>query len=231
MSRESTEETDEFLPEGAGNETPGSEKPARRLDRRALRDLIGLVITACVLVWGVQSFVIKPYGIPSESMEGTLEVGDRVFVNRLAFVFDQPEAGDVAVFHPPAGVDNLGAACAINPPKRKPGQACSAPLAGSSEQVFVKRIVAGPGDRLQIAAGEVILNGKAVNEPYTEPCVSGGGCDFNTAITIPDDHFFMLGDNRGESFDSRFWGPVPRSSLIGEAFFSYWPLPNIGLLD
>jgi signal peptidase I len=78
--------------------------------------------------------------------------------------------------------------------------------------------------------GKVVLNGKPLNEPYAEPCGGGEGCEFPTEITIPADHYFMMGDNRGSSDDSRFWGPVPEKWIIGEAFATYWPPKRIGLL-
>ena len=78
--------------------------------------------------------------------------------------------------------------------------------------------------------GRVVLNGKLQNEPFAEPCGGGEGCDFPTEITIPPGHYFMMGDNRGSSDDSRFWGPVPKKWIIGQAFATYWPPKRIGLL-
>ena len=95
---------------------------------------------------------------------------------------------------------------------------------------FIKRVVAGPGDRLRIDDGHVVLNGKQQTEPFAEPCGGGDGCDFPTEITIPAGHYFMMGDNRGSSDDSRFWGPVPEKWIIGQAFATYWPPKRIGLL-
>ena len=90
--------------------------------------------------------------------------------------------------------------------------------------------MAGPGDKLRIEGGKVIRNGKPVEEPYAQPCEDSEGCDFPTEITIPAGHYFMMGDNRGSSDDSRFWGPVPEKWIIGQAFATYWPPKRIGLL-
>ena len=87
-----------------------------------------------------------------------------------------------------------------------------------------------PGDKIKIENGRVIRNGTALKEPYARPCGTAPGCDYPQEITIPKDHYFMMGDNRGSSDDSRFWGPVPRGWIIGQAFFTYWPPDRIGLL-
>jgi signal peptidase I len=96
---------------------------------------------------------------------------------------------------------------------------------------FIKRVVAGPGDPLSVADGHVVLNGKRQREAFfTEPCGEGPECDLPREITVPPDHWFMMGDNRGASDDSRFWGPVPTDAIVGRAFFRYWPSGRAGEL-
>jgi signal peptidase I len=108
----------------------------------------------------------------------------------------------------------------------KSGEACPKPTAERSDQNFIKRIVAGPGDTLSIEEGHPVVNGEIKrDEPYILPCNT---CNLPKTITIPADHYFMMGDNRGASDDSRFWGPVPRDWIIGEAFATYWPPNRIG---
>jgi signal peptidase I len=90
--------------------------------------------------------------------------------------------------------------------------------------------VALPGDRISIQDGHVIRNGSREKDGYVAPCSGVGACSFSGTVKIPRGDYFMMGDNRGESDDSRFWGPIPRSWIIGEAFLTYWPPDRIGLL-
>ena len=91
-------------------------------------------------------------------------------------------------------------------------------------------MVALPGDRISIRNGHVVRNGRTERDPYIRPCQAGAECDFPQSITIPPGHYFMMGDNRGSSDDSRFWGPVPKRWIIGGAFATYWPPSRLGLL-
>jgi signal peptidase I len=192
-------------------------------------ELVVIVALAIGLALGIQAFIVKPYQIPSRSMEPTLDVGQRVLVNRVTYHLSDPDIGDVVVFHPPAGADpGAGTQCGAKP---DPKEACPEPTPERSDTNFIKRIVAGPGDRLYIQNGKPIVNGQPVNQTWdTEPCAGGPGCNLPEEITIPPDHYFMMGDNRGQSDDSRFWGPVPRDWIIGQAFFTYWPPDRVGLL-
>jgi signal peptidase I len=177
---------------------------------------------------------VKPYQIPSQSMEPTLDIGQRVLVNRFLYHFTDPSIGDIVVFHPPAGADgNAGPECGTTVRGQQPvevGESCPKPTAAESEQNFIKRIVAGPGDTLSVRDGHPVVNGVAkTDEPYANPCGGGSACNLPKTITIPPDHYFMMGDNRGASDDSRYWGPVPRDWLIGKTFATYWPPDRIGV--
>jgi signal peptidase I len=185
-----------------------------------------IVALALALALGIQAWLVKPYQIPSPSMEPTLDVGQRVLVNRFLYHFTDPSIGDIVVFHPPAGAEN-GVECGE---PRRSRQACAKPTKGRSSENFIKRIVAGPGDTLSVHNGHPVVNGVIKSdEPYTEPCGRNPMCELPEPITIPPDHYFMMGDNRGHSDDSRFWGPVPRDWLIGKAFATYWPPDRVGI--
>ncbi|HVO54753.1 MAG TPA: signal peptidase I [Solirubrobacterales bacterium] len=193
-----------------------------------LIELVVIVALALGLALAIQAWLIKPYQIPSGSMEPTLDIGQRVLVNRFIYDFQKPAIGDIVVFHPPAGADGTGPECGAPKP---PAEACPKPTAAESSQTFIKRIVAGPGDTLSVKEGHPVVNGvEKTDEPYITPCGNGSGCNLPRQITIPPGHYFMMGDNRGASDDSRFWGPVPEDWIIGEAFFTYWPPDRIGFL-
>jgi signal peptidase I len=192
----------------------------------SLIELVLIVAVALGLALGIQAFLVKPYRIPSESMVPTLQVGQRVLVNRIGARFGHPSVGDIVVFHPPAGAEQ-GNECGASHPAT---QVCDTPTPEKADVNFIKRVVAGPGDHLKVEDGHVILNGKRQKESFAEPCGGGEGCDFPQEVTVPAGHYFMMGDNRGSSDDSRFWGPVPEDWVIGEAFATYWPPKRIGLL-
>jgi len=193
----------------------------------SLVELVVIVAVALGLALAIQAFLVKPYRIPSASMVPALAVGQRVLVNRLGHRFGDPDIGDIVVFHPPIGSESD----TCGEPEHDEEAACARPTPGEAKVNFIKRVVAGPGDRIRIVDGHVIRNGKRENDPYVvNNCVAASpGCNMPRPITIPAGHWFMMGDNRGDSDDSRFWGPVPEKSIIGGAFATYWPPKRIGL--
>jgi signal peptidase I len=190
-------------------------------------ELVVIVALALALALGIQAWLIKPYQIPSGSMEPTLDVGQRVLVNRFLYHFSDPSVGDIVVFHPPVGAENQPPTCATPHP---PDQACPRSTEEKSSENFIKRIVAGPGDTLAVRNGHPVVNGvEKTEEPYILPCGSANVCNLPKPITIPPDYYFMMGDHRGESDDSRYWGPIPRDWIIGKAFATYWPPDRVGI--
>jgi signal peptidase I len=198
--------------------------------RSSIVELIVIVLVALGLALGIQAFIVKPYRIPSGSMEPTLAIGQRVLVDRIGTHFSNPHVGEITVFHPPK--DAQQALCGPSPHgvTFANGAACSEPVPQPDDGVnFIKRIVAGPGDTISIVEGHVIRNGVREKDSYIRPCGSSLVCNLRTPIKVPAGHWFMMGDNRGESDDSRYWGPVPTGWIIGEAIATYWPPDRIGI--
>jgi signal peptidase I len=201
-----------------------------RSSRSGIKSLIELVVTVAVavgLALLIQAFVVKPYRIPSGSMLPTLHINQRVLTNRL---ISHPSVGDIVVFHPPHGADLGNGVCADPQAGAGHSAACDASTPTASSQTFIKRVVAGPGDRIAITNGHVTRNGVKEKDSYIADCGGGPNCNFRKTIVVPPGEYFMMGDNRGASDDSRFWGPVPNKSIIGVAFFTYWPPDRIGFL-
>jgi signal peptidase I len=195
-----------------------------------LHGLIELVLTVVIaigLALGIQAFIVKPYKIPSPSMVPTLDIGQRILVNRLN---TSPGLYDVVVFHPPAGANPAAAICEDHHQGAGDSQPCDENTPSESTQTFVKRVVGLPGDHLKITAGHVWRNGVEEQGSYVQPCGIPENCTFSKSITVPAGEYYMMGDNRGLSDDSRFWGPVPQKWIIGVAVFTYWPLDRIGTL-
>jgi signal peptidase I len=217
----------------AAEHAPGwePEPPVRRTRLQRFRawrfapffEVVLTIAIALGLAESVQAAIVKPFVIPTGSMEPTLEPSQRVLVNRLAYDFGSPHRGDIVVFHPPSSLNCADAKLPENEP-------CPKSVSTPSSQYFVKRIMGLPGDHLWIENGHPVINGhKITNEPYISPCGNVPACNMPIVITVPKGEYYMLGDNRGDSDDSRYWGPVPSSWIIGEVFATYWPPDRIGI--
>jgi signal peptidase I len=202
-------------------------KPQRKGGVRGVVELVVTVAVAIGIALLVQAFIVKPYKIPSGSMIPTLSIGQRILVNRLD---TKPALGNVVVFHPPVGAVTGDGLCGNADQGGGKQQACDKDYGAESAQTFVKRVVGMPGDHLTIVGGKVFRNGVEEHGSYIQPCDTGPAeCNFPTAITVPQGDYYMMGDNRGDSLDSRFWGPVPQSSIVGVAVATYWPIDRIGI--
>jgi signal peptidase I len=179
---------------------------------RAIIDWFITIALAICFVLAFQAEVAKPYRIPSSSMEPTLHCAkpgafcegrfdDRVVANRLAYTFGDPKRGQIVVLTAPRAADRC--------------------RAGDGGSTFVKRIVGLPGELLSERGGIVYIDGQRLVEPYVDP--SRRGHESRSWPRVASGHYFVLGDNRIHSCDSRTWGTVPRSSLIGPVMLTYWP--------
>ena len=185
---------------------------------RTVVDWVVTIAVAVAAVLAIKAWVVNPYRIPSSSMEPTLHCAepgpgcearfsDRVLANRFIYHFKDPERGDIIVFEvPERGIER----CRL-----------------SGSETFVKRVVGLPGETVEGRRGQVLIDGKPLDEPYLDPLAREGITSFRRE-RIPDGEYFMMGDNRGQSCDSREWGSVPRDNIIGEVFAVYWPPQRIG---
>src|SRR4051812_17071092 len=194
---------------------PGApERPRSALAEFRKNPVVDLVITvtmAIAIAYAVQLWIVKPYRVPSQSMEQTLHVGDRILAARFLYHLTDPARGDILVFHPNGRGDD------------------AEPVNSVASVVYVKRLIGLPGEWVQALNGRVMVckqrgrSCRILREPYVRPPQEDFGPTF-----VPPGHYFMMGDNRGNSADSREWGTIRRKQIIGRAFMIYWPLTRIG---
>ena len=172
--------------------------------KRIIWEYAESLLIAAALALIIRTFIITPFKIPTGSMEPTLIPGDKIFVNRFIYRFTPPQKGDVIVFRYPED------------PKRD----------------FIKRLVASVNEAVEIANGKILVNKQAVDNPKIFQKITylnqGAYGAEGAMIVVPQDNFFVLGDNSASSRDSRYWGFVPRKFLIGKAVVIWWPLNRIG---
>ena len=197
---------------GAATSAPGEDAavpPPSKRQKRAGGWLEWVVILAAAVIVAVvlHVFLVQAYYIPSGSMEPTLKVGDRVLVNKLSYDLHGVHRGDIVVFSKPPGDD----------------------LPGISD--LIKRVIGLPGERISSGPGGVVLiDGKPIDQPWLTPAARANPGINITSQVIPAGDYFMMGDNRDNSEDSRYIGPIPGKYIVGRAFFRVWPLSSLGFL-
>jgi signal peptidase I len=190
-----------------------------------VRETTVLIVLAVLLAVLFKTFLVQAFYIPSGSMEPTLNISDRVLVEKVSYRFRPVLDGDVIVFvHDLPGqtpepsnpvvrfFSSLGQAVGVAPP---------------SDRDFIKRVVGTPGDRITCEQGKLVRNGQVVPEPYLAPGTTTENCK---PTTVPQGKLYVMGDNRNNSEDSRSFGPVDRSTVVGRAFVRIWPLSHLGWL-
>ena len=171
----------------------------RRALLKAVLEVPVILLVSFVLVFGfVRPVVAAPFHIPTESMVPTLKVEDRLLVNKFIYRFTEPDRQDIIVFE---SVDD-------------------------PDEDLIKRVVALPGDTVAVRRGHLILNGKRQDEPYLNKNLPDRS--FYAKTKVPRNHVFVMGDNRANSYDSRFFGPVPNENLVGEVSLRFWPTDRFG---
>ena len=205
------------------DQAAGSPGPARGADgqdqdeaasSRWIVELAGVVVVAILVAVVLRTFVVATYSIPSGSMEPTLQVGDRIVVNKLSYHLHGVDRGNIVVFTTP------------------PNEDCAGPPVAD----LVKRVIGLPGESISLKDGSVYIDGRLLPEPFLPPDVrtdtypgpSNNDFALHHAYRIPAGDVFVLGDNRPESCDSRYWGPIRESSIVGKVDLRIWPLSRIG---
>jgi signal peptidase I len=191
--------------------TPTPLPLGRPFRRRRGRKVLAVALLALVAVGLCMHKSVTRFKVTSGSMEPTLRIGARL----TAEASITPQVGDIVVFHPPVGARSQDPVCGSGFQGTGSTQPCDAAVPQESPRVFVKRVVAGPGDLISIVDGHAVLDGVRENDPYIAPCGPGSACSFPSPVRVPPDEYYLLGDNRGTSDDSRFWGPVPSTWIIG----------------
>jgi signal peptidase I len=181
-----------------------------------------LVVIALVIAVLIKTFLVQTFFIPSGSMEKTLLIGDRVMVNKLAYVSKGPTRGDIVVFLPPWG-DTQEDESLLKKAVRTVGEALG--VQSPNIEDLIKRVIATGGETLEVRNNQVLIDGTPIDEPYIYP---GSVMPDFGPVTIPAGHVFVMGDNRDNSKDSRVFGPIPADSIVGRAFVRIWPLKRFG---
>lgn len=177
---------------------------------RWIVELVGVVLVAVILAVVLRTFVLATYSIPSGSMEPTLQIGDRIVVDKLSYHLHGVDRFDIVVFATP------------------PNEDCAGPPVAD----LVKRVIGLPGETISLRDGNVYINGHVLPEAFLPPdarhdTFSGPGTNpyaLNHAFPIPAGDVFVMGDNRANSCDSRYWGPIPESAIVGKVDLRIWPL-------
>jgi len=182
--------------------------------RRAIVEWVVIIVVALVVALLIKTFAIQAFYIPTPSMVPTLKPGDRVLVNKLSYDFHSVHEGDVIVFRRPPGdttanIDDL-----------------------------IKRVIGLPGETIYVANCRVFIDGKLLAQPYlpsgwqnvSSPYCTTWPTGLPNPYKVPRGEYFVMGDNRRDSYDSRYWGPLPASYIVGRAFVRMWPIGRIGLL-
>ncbi len=187
--------------------------PANPRPTRWIKEAVIVVVVAVLVAVLLRAFVVQTFFIPSGSMEPTLQIGDRILVNKLSYHLHGVDRGDIVVF------------------SRPPTENCGGPEVND----LVKRVIGLPGDVVSLSGGYVYIDGKRLDESWlpaseqaiTVPGPPGNGSNLARPYKVPTNDYFVMGDNRTDSCDSRYWGPISKSLIVGKVELRVWPLSSL----
>jgi signal peptidase I len=202
-------------------------QPLERVENPWVEALKTIALSG-ILAFGIRSFVAEARYIPSGSMLPTLQINDRLIIDKVRYHFQKPQRGDIVVFMPPN--DAIRCFESISP---QPELGDSLPKDTTQQRsprlkdAFIKRVIGLPGDKVEVKQGQVYVNEQQLREKYIEdaPNYQYG------PVKVPANSYFVMGDNRNNSCDSHYWGYVPADNIIGKAIVRFWPLNRLGELD
>lgn len=170
---------------------------------RSVLNLVFVVVLILVMTWAMRTYVFAAYQIPSGSMESTIQVGDMVFSEKVTYYTREPQRGDIVTFDDPE----------------------------TPNRTLIKRVIATEGEKVTLSGGKVCINGTPLDEPYTRGLPSNAlTSDVSYPYVVPAGEVWVMGDNRTNSLDSRYFGSIKKSSISGHAICVYWPIEDIGIL-
>ncbi len=187
----------------------GEHAPSRSSNLgRKIFSVVTTIIVIILLSWGLRAFVFQAYEIPSGSMEDTIMTGDMVFSEKVSYYFGEPAYKDIVTFADPE----------------------------IPSRTLIKRVIATGGQTVDLKDGDVYVDGKRLDEPYTDgkpsyPLTTAYGTSIVYPYTVPEGEIWVMGDNRTNSQDSRYFGAIPISNVTGKAAFIYWPIDSIAVLN
>lgn len=194
-------------------------------NRSFAREVIEIIVLTLILIIGIKNLIGEPRWIPTESMVPTLIEGDRVFIEKISTYTKDINRGDVIVFYPPEVILH-----------HDPWSEFTRALGFLNNDVaYIKRLIGMPGDTIEVVEGVgVFVNGTLINEPYVNE-IANRGCGtrlpFCGPLKLAEDEYFLMGDNRNNSLDSRAWGPLLKKRVIGKSFCTWWPINRISLTE
>ncbi|HEY9906370.1 MAG TPA: signal peptidase I [Thermosynechococcaceae cyanobacterium] len=181
-------------------DTPDDKSP-QKIAENPWKEGLKTIVLSAFLAFGIRTFVAEARYIPSGSMQPTLEIDDRLIIDKLGYRFKSPQRGDIVVFSPTQKLEEL-----------------------KYQDAFIKRVIGLPGEKVEVKNRRVYINDQPLSENYTKEAPQ---YDYGPQV-VPQDQYLVLGDNRNNSYDSHYWGFVPREKIIGRAVVRFWPMERVG---